>query len=196
MLPRHLQSLVLRSSLRNRAVLSHHHLRNFPSRVSPILGAPRANFHASSRQLNEPPKSPFQTFVDVLKDELRKNRELQDNVKLLQGDVDKFQDSEAMKKARAAYERARVRHLITLFTISRSCCYRVAHLKHQRKSTVARSCRRAEEDRCQSRRRCRGSLEEHGRERDRPGSTYLPAALASQLKSTRYPEQRVPSPKR
>ncbi|PBK72412.1 mitochondria import inner membrane translocase TIM44 subunit [Armillaria solidipes] len=108
MLPRHLQSLVLRSSLRNRAVLSHHHLRNFPSRVSPILGAPRANFHASSRRLNEPPKSPFQTFVDVLKDELRKNRELQDNVKLLQGDVDKFQDSEAMKKARAAYERARL----------------------------------------------------------------------------------------
>jgi len=46
--------------------------------------------------------------VDVLRDELRKNRELQDNVKQLQGDVDKFQDSEAMKKARAAYERARL----------------------------------------------------------------------------------------
>jgi import inner membrane translocase subunit TIM44 len=44
----------------------------------------------------------------VLKDELRKNRELQDNVKQLQGDVDKFQDSETMKRARAAYERARV----------------------------------------------------------------------------------------
>ncbi len=54
------------------------------------------------------PKSPFQTFVDVLRDELRKNRELQENVKQLQGDVDKLQDSEAMKKARAAYERARV----------------------------------------------------------------------------------------
>ncbi|KAK0501370.1 import inner membrane translocase subunit tim44 [Armillaria luteobubalina] len=90
MLPRHLQSL------------------EFPSRISPILGAPRAGFHSSSRRLNEPPKSPFQTFVDVLKDELRKNRELQDNVKLLQGDVDKFSDSEAMKKARAAYERARL----------------------------------------------------------------------------------------
>jgi import inner membrane translocase subunit TIM44 len=46
--------------------------------------------------------------VDVLRDELKKNRELQDNVKQLQGDVDKFQDSEAMKRARAAYERARV----------------------------------------------------------------------------------------
>lgn len=46
--------------------------------------------------------------MDVLRDELKKNRELQDNVKQLQGDVDKFQDSEAMKKARAAYERARL----------------------------------------------------------------------------------------
>ena len=49
--------------------------------------------------------------MEVLREELRKNRELQDNVKQLQGDVDKFQDSEAMKKARQAYERARVRYL-------------------------------------------------------------------------------------
>lgn len=54
------------------------------------------------------PKSPFQTFVDTLKEELQKNRDLQENVKQLQGDVDKFQDSEAMKRARDAYERARV----------------------------------------------------------------------------------------
>lgn len=54
------------------------------------------------------PKSPFKTFVDVLKEELQKNRDLQQNVKQLQGDVDKFQDLEAMKRARAPYERARV----------------------------------------------------------------------------------------
>lgn len=54
------------------------------------------------------PKSPFQTFVDVLRDELRKNRELAENVKQLQGDVDKFQDSEAMKRTQAVYERVRV----------------------------------------------------------------------------------------
>ncbi|KIY70805.1 TIM44 subunit of mitochondria import inner membrane translocase [Cylindrobasidium torrendii FP15055 ss-10] len=65
-------------------------------------------FHASARRGDGPGKSAFQTFVDVLKDEIRKNRELQDNVKQLQGDVDKLQDSEAMKKARAAYERARL----------------------------------------------------------------------------------------
>lgn len=68
----------------------------------------RAGFHTSTRRSDELPKSPFQTFVDVLKDELQKNRDLQQNVKQLQGDVDKLQDSEAMKRARAAYERARV----------------------------------------------------------------------------------------
>ena len=79
-------------------------------RYRPVAGG-TASFHSSSRRRDELPKSPFQTFVDVLRDELRKNRELQENVKQLQGDVDKFQDSEAMRKARAAYERARVRSL-------------------------------------------------------------------------------------
>ena len=76
-------------------------------RYRPTTGSV-ATFHHTSRRNDELPKSPFQTFVDVLKEELRKNRELQENVKQLQGDVDKFQDSEAMRKARAAYEHARV----------------------------------------------------------------------------------------
>jgi mitochondrial import inner membrane translocase subunit TIM44 len=95
MLPRHLRSLVLSGPNR---------LFHPPFRIPHTT----AGFHSSSSRRNEPPKSPFQTFVEVLKDELRKNRELQDNMKQLQGDVDKFQDSEAIKKARAAYERARV----------------------------------------------------------------------------------------
>ncbi|KAH8832736.1 mitochondria import inner membrane translocase TIM44 subunit [Flagelloscypha sp. PMI_526] len=66
------------------------------------------SFHSSRPRLNELPKSPFQKFVEVLKEELQKNRELHDNVKQLQGDVDKFQDSESMKKAREMYERARL----------------------------------------------------------------------------------------
>lgn len=66
-----------------------------------------AQFHASTHRRSEI-KSPFQTFVDVLKEEIQKNRELQQNVKQLQGDVDKLQDSEAMKRARDMYERARV----------------------------------------------------------------------------------------
>lgn len=109
MLPRHVRRVVLSSStpLRIKAALANN------ARASQALLLQRhliqsSSFHSSARRQNEQPKSPFQTFVDVLKDELRKNRELQDNVKQLQGDVDKIQDSEAMKRARAAYERARV----------------------------------------------------------------------------------------
>ncbi|KAF9460516.1 import inner membrane translocase subunit tim44 [Collybia nuda] len=106
MLPRHLQSLALRSAARSRVLRQNPHFS--PAfRISPTLQN-GVGFHSSSRRQNELPKSPFQTFVEVLRDELRKNRELQDNVKQLQGDVDKFQDSEAMKKAKAAYERARL----------------------------------------------------------------------------------------
>ena len=106
MLPRHLRRTIpLRSA---------HHILPTPNvplaalRYRPTAGSV-ATFHSTSRRSDELPKSPFQTFVDVLREELRKNRELQENVKQLQGDVDKFQDSEAMRKARAAYERARVR---------------------------------------------------------------------------------------
>lgn len=53
-------------------------------------------------------RSPFQAFVDVMKDEIRKNREFQDSVKQLGGEVTKVQDSAAMKAAKDAYERARV----------------------------------------------------------------------------------------
>ena len=113
MLPRHLRRAVLspaapaavRAALRARSAPL-----GLPRPLPYALGA--APFHSSARRMNEPPKSPFATFVEVLREELRKNRELQDNVKQLQGDVDKLQDSEAMKKARAAYERARVRRIL------------------------------------------------------------------------------------
>jgi len=113
MLPRNLLSTAARSAARRRLQVPPSHI----SRIHPV-GVHRstnalsigvtAQFHSSARRHNELPKSPFQTFVDVLKDELRKNRELAENVKQLQGDVDKLQDSEAMKKAKDAYERARV----------------------------------------------------------------------------------------
>jgi import inner membrane translocase subunit TIM44 len=53
-------------------------------------------------------RSPFAAFVEVLREEVRKNREWQDSVKQLGGEVGKVQDSEAMKRAKDAYERARV----------------------------------------------------------------------------------------
>jgi mitochondrial import inner membrane translocase subunit TIM44 len=112
MLPRHLKSAVLAHHRASRARLTIALRAHSPS-TSLLVSS--SHFHSSARWGNgELPRSPFQTFVEVLKDELRKNRELQENVKQLQGDVDKFQDSEAMKKARAAYERARVRNLSVL----------------------------------------------------------------------------------
>ena len=58
--------------------------------------------------------------MDVVREELKKDRDLQENMKQLQGDVDKFQDSEAMKKARDAYERARVRTHCSVTYVSKS----------------------------------------------------------------------------
>lgn len=64
-------------------------------------------FHAS-RAAPDAPRSPFAVFVDTLKEELRKNKELQDNVKQLQGEAGKVQDSAALQQAKAAYERMRI----------------------------------------------------------------------------------------
>lgn len=69
-------------------------------------------------------RSPFAAFVEVLREEVRKNREWQDSVKQLGGEVGKVQDSEAMKRAKDAYERARV-SLPVFLILSRSprqCC--------------------------------------------------------------------------
>ena len=113
MLPRHVRRLRLDARL-----LAHRPLPTSSARL-----APSAHFHSSPRRADELPKSPFQTFVDVLKDELRKNRELNENVRQLQGDVDKLQDSEALKRAKDMYERARVRILTrcTVFLFLAEC---------------------------------------------------------------------------
>jgi len=47
-------------------------------------------------------------FVDTLTTELKKNRELAEDVKQLQGDVDKLADAAAIKKAKDLYLRTRV----------------------------------------------------------------------------------------
>jgi mitochondrial import inner membrane translocase subunit TIM44 len=110
MLPRHLRPLRLRpttASLQALSTASPTQFRLGLTRASNLASRARS-FHSSRPRFNELPKSPFQTFVDVLKDELKKNRELSENVKQLQGDVDKLQDSEALKRAKDMYERARV----------------------------------------------------------------------------------------
>lgn len=90
--------------------------RRYPTRISSVALAPRtsgpfsasSSFHSSTRRSDELPKSPFKTFVEVLQEEIKKNRELEENVLRLQGDVSKMQDSETMKRAKDMYERARV----------------------------------------------------------------------------------------
>lgn len=110
MLPRHLQGLIIRSAIRSRTITSQRANFIYPASFR-IVAFPQyaSGFHSSTRRRNELPKSPFQRFVEVLREELQKDRELQENVKQLQGDVDKLQDAETLKKARVAYERARVR---------------------------------------------------------------------------------------
>jgi len=145
MLPRHLRRTVPAHTARHLlATTSRQHAPPLAGlRYQPTAGSV-ATFHHSSRRNDELPKSPFQTFVDVLREELRKNRELQENVKQLQGDVDKFQDSEAMRKARAAYERARVRGTLgTCVFFFRELLIGwgvfdfIAHIEYQRKPAVA-----------------------------------------------------------
>jgi len=118
MLPRHFRRTVpVHPALRLNTSPYHPHAPLAALRFRNVAGSV-ASFHSTFHRSEELPKSPFQTFVDVLREELRKNRELQENVKQLQGDVDKFQDSEAMRKARATYERARVR-VVPLFLLLR-----------------------------------------------------------------------------
>lgn len=142
MLPRHVRSFLV--AQRARHALS----TPFPPpfRICP----PSRSFHPSSRAHNEPPKSPFQTFVEVLREELRKNRELQDNVKQLQGDVDKLQDSEALKRARDVYERARVPIQAPL-PKSLSCSMSIlpVDFKYQRKPPLESRGGRTQKDWCQ-----------------------------------------------
>ncbi len=72
-----------------------------------------AAFHAAARRHEEnrsaPPQSPWRVFVDTLTAELKKNRELAEDVKQLQGDVDKLADAKAIKAAKDLYLRTRVR---------------------------------------------------------------------------------------
>jgi mitochondrial import inner membrane translocase subunit TIM44 len=105
MLPRHARRILLSSlpsTATNKLIAARIAARH------PAISVTSHGFHSSTQRRNELPKSPFQTFVEVLREELHKNRQLQDSVKQLSGDVDKLQDSEAMKKTRELYERARV----------------------------------------------------------------------------------------
>ncbi|SPO31079.1 related to TIM44 - mitochondrial inner membrane import receptor subunit [Ustilago trichophora] len=72
------------------------------------FNSPALRTFSTTHRRFDSPRSPFAVFVETLKAELRKNQELQENMRQLSGDVGKMQDSETMKKMRDAYERARI----------------------------------------------------------------------------------------
>lgn len=53
-------------------------------------------------------KSPFQAFVEVVREEIEKNRQLQQDMRQLGGTVDSMADTKAWGAVRNTYERARV----------------------------------------------------------------------------------------
>lgn len=52
--------------------------------------------------------SPFKAFVDVFREQLKKNKEIQQNIKQLQDETGKIADSDALRRAKEVYEKAKV----------------------------------------------------------------------------------------
>ena len=69
---------------------------------------PKKHYKEDTGPPPDPNKSPFQVFVDTFKSELSKSRELQETVKALQDESGKIGDSEALRRAKEAYAKARV----------------------------------------------------------------------------------------
>src|ERR1700735_2701743 len=69
---------------------------------------PKKHYKEDTGPTPDPNKSPFQVFVDTFKSELSKSRELQESVKALQDESGKIGDSEALRRAKEAYAKARV----------------------------------------------------------------------------------------
>ena len=69
---------------------------------------PKKHYKEDTSPPPDPNKSPFQVFVDTFKSELSKSRELQESVKALQDESGKIGDSEALRRAKEAYAKARV----------------------------------------------------------------------------------------
>ncbi|KAH3684026.1 hypothetical protein WICPIJ_004998 [Wickerhamomyces pijperi] len=62
--------------------------------------------HTTFQPRNGPAKSPLGIFIDTFKQEWKKSKDLQDNIKALQDETGKIGESDAYKKAREAYQKA------------------------------------------------------------------------------------------
>lgn len=81
---------------------------------------PKKHFREDTSPPPDPNKSPFQVFVDTFKSELSKSRELQESVKALQDESGKLGDSEALRRAKDAYAKAKVLSLFHSRVIGRN----------------------------------------------------------------------------
>lgn len=52
--------------------------------------------------------SPLKVFVDTIREQIKKNKEIQEGVKSLQDESGKLAESDALKKAKEMYEKAKV----------------------------------------------------------------------------------------
>jgi hypothetical protein len=69
---------------------------------------PKKHYREDTSPPPDPTKSPFQVFVDTLKSEFAKSKEFQESIKALQDESGKIGDSEALRRAKEAYAKARV----------------------------------------------------------------------------------------
>jgi len=71
-------------------------------------GSARKHAREDTAPPPDPNKSPFQVFVDTFKSELAKSQELQESIKAIQDESGRIGDSEALRKAKEAYAKAKV----------------------------------------------------------------------------------------
>lgn len=56
--------------------------------------------------------SPLKVFMDTIRDQMKKNKDLQEGVKSLQDESGKLAESDALRKAKEMYEKAKVKRRI------------------------------------------------------------------------------------
>lgn len=57
-------------------------------------------------------QSPLSRFIESIKEQVEKNRELQQNLKQLQDESSKLSDSESLRKAKELYQKTKVIHVL------------------------------------------------------------------------------------
>lgn len=80
-----------------------------------LVSSQRLTAHPTGRHISAPllssryeSQSAFGRFIETFKEQIKKNKELQESMKKLQDESGKVGDSDALKKAKDAFEKAKV----------------------------------------------------------------------------------------